>query len=339
LRELVAYWLDGYEWGTHEAAMNAFEQYRTDIDGVPIHFIRTRGVGSDPFPLVLTHGWPWTFWDYRHVIGPLADPVAHGGRAEDAFDVIVPSLPGFGFSGPVRRTDLTHSYTADLWVRLMRDVLGYDRFGAHGGDWGAHVSARLGERHPEHVVGIHVTYPPLLADARASLVSDDYGPDEADWAALTAARAPSIASHVAVQVNDPQTLAFALTDSPVGLAAWLVERRRNWSDCSGDVESRFSKDDLLTMVSLYWFTDTIGSSMRCYADALRNPEPTARVPVPTAVTVFPADVFLLPRRLVERYVNLQRWTVMPSGGHFAPAEEPRACVDDIRAFFAPLRDS
>jgi pimeloyl-ACP methyl ester carboxylesterase len=342
LNELVEYWIDGYDWRTHEAAMNAYANYRVSIDGIPIHFIHEPGVGPDPMPLILTHGWPWTFWDYEKMIRPLADPAAHGGDAADAFDVVVPSLPGFGFSSPLETPGIGWLRTAELWVRLMRDVLAFERFAAQGGDWGGIVTTELGHRFAEHMIGIHTTLPghPALV---AGLSAADYGPGEESWAEDQQRRLLTATSHMAVHTTDPQTLAYALNDSPLGLAAWIVERRRAWSDCDGDVERRFSKDDLLTTVSIYWFTQTIGTSMRFYKESMVMQQwnlahtRTPAVEAPTGIAVFPKELIILPRRAAERNANLAHWSLMHAGGHFAPAEEPKALIDDVRACFRKLR--
>lgn len=342
LRELVDHWRHHFDWRAAEARMNAVPQYRVVIDDVPIHFAHVRGRGPRPLPLILSHGWPWTFWDFHRVIGPLTDPAAHGGDPADAFDVVVPSLPGFGFSSPLRRTGMHPAAIADLWRRLMVDVLGYERFAAQGGDWGAFVTAWLGHAHADRVLGIHQSMPAFITTASGRLTAADFAPDELPRFETMQAKADAIASHLAVQTHDPQTLAWALHDSPVGLAAWIVERRRAWSDCDGDVERRFSKDDLLTTVSLYWFTQTFHTSARIYADTRRvRPRPVhdrmPEVEAPTAIAVFPQDVIQYPRAVAERHAHLQRWTVMPRGGHFAPMEEPDLLVADIREAFRGLR--
>lgn len=341
MRELIDYWVGDYDWRAQEAAINAFDHFTTDIRDCPVHFIHVRGRGPGPLPLILSHGWPWTFWDFAKVIGPLTDPSSYGGDPQDAFDIVVPSLPGFGFSAPLSR-GMNVVDTAELWVELMRDVLGYDRFGAQGGDWGAHISGQLGHRYAEHVVGVHLSMPNLAGIPWRSLRREDYAPDEQHWYDHMQQRLETAWSHLAVHTRDPQTLAYALHDSPIGLAAWIVERRRNWSDCDGEVERRFSKDELLTTVMLYWATGTIGSSLRFYWENRRRPWTPAhdRRPVieaPTGIAVFPQELIVVPRSLAERHADLRRWTELPSGGHFAPAEEPELLVEDVRAFFRPLR--
>lgn len=348
LRSLVSYWIDGYDWREREAEMNRLSHYRTTIDDVPIHFIHERGRGPDPIPLVLTHGWPWTFWDYRDVIGPLSDPAAHGGDPADAFDVIVPSLPGFVFSTPLERTGIHAWSTADLWATLLRDVLGYERFAAGGGDWGGLVTGQLAHRYPDRLIGMY-----LLGRAEPGLDTfsgdrpwDPFGdriamlPESARPAFIEWTR--RFASHLAVHSLDPQTLSYAMHDSPVGLAAWLVERRRSWSDCRGDVETRFAKDDLLDGVMLYWVTESFPSALRYYAEAIRHTwtpsHPGPRFTVPVGYTLyahdqpFPGPPGPLP---IEPPVCFAM--ARDDGGHFAPAEVPGSFIDDVRATFRPLR--
>ncbi len=344
LARFVESWLEGFDWRAQEAEMNRFEHFRVEIEDVPIHYLRRAGVGPNPIPLVLTHGWPWTFWDYRYVIEPLADPERFGGDPADAFDVIVPSLPGFTFSGPLRKTGINWIRTADLWARLMRDALGYERFAAAGGDWGAFVTAQLGHKYADRLIGIHEAFPAIPGLDYYAIDEADYASDEADLYARRAVSEPLTTSHMAVHSSDPQTLAFALEDSPVGLAAWILERRRNWSDCSGDVERAFSRDHLLTTVSLFWLTRSIGTSLRFYWETARQPwqpshdrRPT--VEAPTAFAVLPQDVFPLPRRIVEEHVRLEQWSRLPRGGHFGAAEVPDLIVDDLRRFFRGRRDA
>jgi len=347
LRELVEYWRTDYDWRAQERAMNAFEHFRCEIDGVPIHFLKKPGRGPAPLPLVLTHGWPWTFWDFAKVIGPLSDPAAHGGDPADAFDVIVPSLPGFGFSTPLERTGINWWRTADLWVALMCEVLGYDRFCAHGGDWGTLVTLQLGHRYPDAVHGVHVVGTAPLdcfsGDRPWSIgtLIDSTKDASAERAAMLAWER-KFASHVAVHNLDPQTLAFAMHDSPAGLCAWILERRRSWSDCGGDVESRFTKDELLTTMSLYWLTDSFVSAVRFYQEAGRHPwrpdhDGMPVVGAPTGISLFEPDKAPGDMSWTEAYYDRVQYRVHPRGGHFAPAEEPGIVVDDIRDMFRRFR--
>jgi pimeloyl-ACP methyl ester carboxylesterase len=353
LAELVSYWRDGYDWRARESAMNELRHRRVIIDGVPIHYVHETGVGPDPVPLVLTHGWPWTFWDYREVIGPLSDPARFGGDPADAFDVVVPSLPGYGFSSPLPRPGINFWVTADLWARLMGDVLGYERFAAHGSDWGMYVTGQLGHKHADRLIGAHLTGTIALPKFNPTLTyrpwSDFLSPLRQDVAPGAEEALVSYerrrAGHLAVQMSDPQSMAHAMHDSPAGLAAWLVQRRYAWGDCQGDIESRFSKEALIDNAMLYWVTDTFASSIRFYAEATRYPwQPSHdRRPVieaPTGYTFFQPDRppgLGADRDRLAEYVNLQYLSEHPTGGHFAPVEEPEALVHDIREFFQPLR--
>jgi len=264
----------------------------------------------------------------------------HGGDPADAFDLVVPSLPGFGFSSPLRRAGVNRRTTAQRWRALMRDVLGYDRYFASGGDWGSFVTQDLAEFYPDGLQAIYVSLPvPPGVDVR-SLSESEYAPDEAWMVARTREAAPYIQSHLAVHAREPQTLAYALNDSPAGLAAWLWTRRRWWSDCGGDVLSAFDRDFLCATASLYWFTRTIGSSMRYYAEAARmtpTPREGRRIEVPTAFAVAPKELLMVPRRIAAEKVNLQRWSVLPRGGHFVFAEQPQLMVQELREFFRDYR--
>lgn len=343
LRELVDYWRRDYDWRLHERRINRHEHFRVSIDGVPVHYLREKGRGPRPLPLVLTHGWPWTFWDFNKVIGPLSDPAAHGGNPEDAFDVIVPSLPGFGFSTPLTTPGISYIRTADLWHKLMTDTLGYSRFGAHGSDFGLVVTEQLGHRYPESLIGIHVQgASPLDFFTGGAARPSDYGPEDAERVARNQQFAQSELGYMALQTTKPQTASYALNDSPVGLCSWLLEKRRSWSDCGGDVERRFSKDELLTTVMLYWLTESYSSSARFYYESAHHQwtpshNRTPVVEVPTGVVLFRNDIIGMPRRWAERYFNLQRWTTVPHGGHFGAAEEPEIFVHELREFFRPLR--
>lgn len=342
LQGMVRSWADGYDWRIHEAAMNSFPNFLVDIDGIPIHFLQVRGKGPNPMPIVLTHGWPWSFWDMKELIGPLTDPAAHGGDPAHSFDVVIPSLPGFAFSNPLQTHGVNVRRVAELWVSLMRDSLGYDRFAAYGGDWGAIVTSELGHAHAEHLTGVYMSLPTIPGVNRRELSPDAYADDEQWMVARTAEVDRLIRSHVTVHTHDPQTLAYALADSPVGTAAWIWERRRAWSDCDGDVESVFSRDDLMTLASIYWLTNAIGPSLRIYYEHFNGGWPplhdrTPTIEAPTGFAIFPKELVLLPRSVAAERTNLQRWTLMPRGGHFGPAEQPALIVDELREFFRPLR--
>lgn len=339
LQQLVRYWLDEYDWRTQEAAINRFPQFIVDIDGVPIHFIHVRGKGNRPRPLILSHGYPWTFWDFRKLIEPLTDPVAHGGNADDAFDVVIPSLPGYVFSTPLQ-SGVDFVRTADLWVKLMRDVLGYDKFAAHGGDWGSLITSQLGHKYSEYLLGIHLVMAvPIDVHTKGFPTADMYGAGEEGWFEYNLRMLTDGSGYSAVQTTRPQTVAYAMSDSPAGLCAWIVEKSREWSDCGGNVETRFTKDDLLNKVMLYWVSNSYVSAARYYCDAARNPwQPShdrqPMVQAPTALLLFLHDNLRMPRRWIEQTYNVKRLNYSESGGHFSPMEEPQRVIDDIRTFFA-----
>ncbi|MFM7535583.1 MAG: epoxide hydrolase family protein [Acidimicrobiales bacterium] len=342
LRSMVSWWLDAYDWRATETRMNEWSHSRVELDGIPIHFARVRGVGPDPMPLVLTHGWPWTFWDFEQMVGPLTDPAAHGGDPADAFDVVVPSLPGYGFSVPLRTPGVNVRRVAALWVQLMTDVLGHDRFGAHGGDWGAIVTSELAHAHAPVLIGAHLSLPVIPGVSRRELGPEAFAADETWMLDRMAEAERLIRSHVTVHTHDPQTLAYALADSPVGTAAWLWERRRAWSDCGGDVESVFDRDFLCTLSSTYWLTGSITSSLRLYFEHFNGGWPRIHdrnpaLECPTAFSIFPKELVLLPRSVAAAHSDLRQWTVHERGGHFGAAERPDALVDDLRRFFRPLR--
>lgn len=356
-RELVGYWDHGFDWRAQEEKLNGLAQFRATIDGFGVHFVHERGKGPAPMPLVLTHGWPSTFFEFHKIVPLLTDPGGHGGDPADAFDVVVPSLPGYGFSDPPGEPGFSNRIPG-LWVRLM-ERLGYGRFAAHGVDVGASVCNLLGLWHPDRVVGIHVTYPaePYLGPGARGLSER-----EREFLEGRPGGQEAEGGYTHIQRTKPLTLSYGLNDSPAGLAAWIVEKWRAWSDCGGEVERRFSKDELLTTVALYWLTGTIGSSFRVYRDwalgAESNPhawegrdevprgvasKPLARgerIGVPAAVALFPADPPSgMPREWAERsYEDLRRFGRMARGGHFPAAEEPELLAEDLRAFFRPLRD-
>ncbi len=361
MESFVASWRE-YDWRETEAEINAFEHYRVTLDDIPIHFMHVPGKGPNPLPIVLTHGWPWTFWDWKEVALRLSDPASYGGDPADAFDVVIPSLPGFGFSTPLAVDGVQTQWTADLWATLMTDVLGYPRFAAAGGDFGAAITAQLGHKYGDRVVGIHVSIPPTLggspADApppgsllglrgildgpTARLAREDFEPDERwCWDEMDERWVTALA-HVAVHITDPQTFAYALHDSPVGLASWIVEKRYHWSDHSRGIDHLPSRRFLLDLVSLYWFTESYVTSARWYWHTFRTPwdkahDRTPAIEVPVAVAGFPKEMVFAPKKLVASRNNLVRWSNQERGGHFAAAEEPDLFAADVQAFYASLR--
>lgn len=342
ITELVRYWHDEYDWRARERLMNGFSHFRTPIDGMPIHFIHEKGKGPNPVPLIVNHGWPWSFWDMARIIGPLSDPASHGGDPADAFDVVAPSLPGYGFSTPLEKTGINFWNTADLWAELM-SRLGYERFASQGGDWGAFVTGQLGHKYADRMIGVHITTPVALDFMEMKGIDpDDFTPEERGKLERMGEVSAEGMGYFFLQKTKPQTPAIALNDSPAGLLAWIVEKRRDWGDCGGDVESRFTKDELIDTAMIYWITQSYHTSARYYYEAAHNPWTPAhdRVPVVealTALAIFPRELTLPARKLAERYYNLQQWSEMESGGHFAPMEEPEALVEDIRQFFRDKR--
>jgi pimeloyl-ACP methyl ester carboxylesterase len=327
-RELADYWAKDYDWRSREAALNRFDQFITEIDGLDIHFIHQRSPHEDAFPLVITHGWPGSIVEFHKVIEPLTNPAS--GRAEDAFHVVCPSLPGYGFSGKPASTGWGVEKIAEAWEQLMLR-LGYQSYGAQGGDWGAAVTTQIG-RNGGHCAGIHLNMP---IGAPGNLDN----PTEAEKAALA-----GLANHrkwgtgySKQQSTRPQTLGYGLSDSPVGQLAWIVEKFWAWADCDGNPENAVSRDELLDNVMVYWVTGTAASSARLYWESFRVWRGGNRVELPTGVAAFPGELLKAPRKWCEPNYNITHWTDMPRGGHFAAFEQPELFVDDVRAFFATVR--
>ena len=338
MREICRYWIDQFDWKAQVDRASAFRHYRYTSEGFGIHFIHERGKGPAPLPLILTHGWPGSFLEMLKVIPMLTDPARFGGDPADSFDVVVPSLPGYGYSDRPATSGINSFRIAELWTRLMQE-LGYSRFAAQGGDIGASVTTLLGLRHADRVVGIHLNYIPgsyrpyLEPDTQVAPVEQAFLDDADRWYAERGGY-----SHL--QRTTPLTAAYSLNDSPAGLAAWILEKFRDWADCDGDIERCFSKDELLSNVTLYWMTETIHSSFRWYYETRLAPVHFRKddfVRVPCAIARFPKEDPFPPREWIARGYNIQRWTEMPRGGHFAAAEQPELLAADIQAFFRRLR--
>jgi len=339
MRSLVEYWRNRYNWRREEALLNELPQFRIALDGFRIHFVHLRGKGAAPLPLIVTHGWPGSFAEMRKLIPLLTDPAGHGGRAEDAFDVVVPSLPGYGFSDHALGRGMEPRRIAGLWARLMRE-LGYERFGAQGGDWGSVVSIMLGLDHAERMIGIHLNYIAGRFLIGGSLNAQPAGEIANTYLAQLRAWWDAEGGYSHEQATKPQTLGYGLNDSPVGLAAWIIEKFLTWSDCGGEIESIFARDELLTNIMIYWVTQSAASSARLYFEARQKPlslSPGNRVERPVGVAVFPKEIAMPPRALAEQGLNISRWTVMPRGGHFAAMEQPELLANDLREFFSSLR--
>lgn len=332
LADLARYWRDQYDWRVHEARLNRFGQFRTEIDDQTVHFLHATSPHADALPLLLTHGWPGSIVEFLEVVEPLTRPDRHGGEATDAFHVVAPSLPGYGWSGPTHARGWDPDRIARAFAELMAR-LGYARYGAQGGDWGAQVATRLGVVDLGHCAALHLNMPIGSKPDEPIELSET---ERADLAAL--GRFASEESGYALeQSTKPQTLGAALHDSPVGLLAWIVEKFRAWSDCDGDPESVFSRDDLLTNVMAYWVTGTITSSARLYWEHRHGGVTPEFVTVPTGVARYPREILRYPRAWVERQYHVTYWNELPRGGHFAAMEQPELFVDDVRRFFRTVR--
>ncbi|MBV7484383.1 epoxide hydrolase family protein [Bordetella sp. BOR01] len=338
LKSLCSYWRDEYDWRVQERRLNEFSHYKAGIAGIKLHYIHEIGEGENPRALLLTHGWPDSFYGYHQLIPRLTHPSRFGGRAEDAFTVVVPSIPGYGFSYEPDQPRFGLNEIADSLKTLMVDVLGYAEFAAHGYDWGAFIATRLGYVYPEHLRGIHIT---RLAMPRKPSAPAPRTPEESRFYRQVADFLKDEAGYSDIMGTKPQTLAYALTDSPAGLAAWIIEKFRTWSDCGGDVDAHFGRDVLLTNIMMYWITGAIGSTFWPYYG--RHHEPWivpdgATMNVPTAYAEFPKETFSPPRSIAETlYGNIQRWTTMPNAGHFPALEASDALAHDIREFFVQLK--
>jgi pimeloyl-ACP methyl ester carboxylesterase len=341
LQELAGYWRDGYDWRGHEARLNQLPQFTTEIDGQRIHFLHVRSPEADALPLIVTHGYPGSVVEFLDLVGPLTDPRAHGGDPADAFHLVAPSLPGYGFSTPVREPGWAMGRTSRAWVELMAR-LGYDRYGGQGGDIGAGVTGMLANLDPGHVVGVHLNSDPLAVAAVALPPGD-----EADKAAVTDAHRASLEwmrrfqadglGYLELQRTRPQTVAYALTDSPVGQLAWIVEKFKEWTDPAADLpEDAVDRDQLLTNVSVYWFTGTGASAAQFLYETAHAQDWPGPSDVPQGWAVFAANDDLV-RRLVDPDGRIEHWSEFDRGGHFAAMEAPDLLVEDVRAFFGKLR--
>jgi pimeloyl-ACP methyl ester carboxylesterase len=343
MQDLMRYWQTDYDWRKVEAQLNALPQFMTEIDGLDIHFIHVRSRHPNALPLVMTHGWPGSVIELLKVIGPLTDPTTHGGRAEDAFDLVLPSMPGYGFSERPERTGWNPGHIARAWAELM-GRLGYDRYVAQGGDWGAVVSDMMARQAPAGLLGIHVnmpaTVPPEVAKALNNGDPAPAGLSDAERAAFDQLDAfyKRSSGYSAMMVIRPQTLGYGLADSPAGLAAWFYDKFATWTDSGGEPERALTKDEMLDDITLYWLTNTATSSARLYWENNANNFNAVDISIPAAVTVFPGEIYQAPRSWTERsYHNLIYWNEVDRGGHFAAWEQPQLLADEIRAAFRPLR--
>jgi epoxide hydrolase len=344
LRELAHYWRHEYDWRAAEARLNRWPQYTTTIDGANIHFAHLRSPERDATPLIITHGWPGSIVEFERIAGPLTDPRAYGADPEDAFHLVLPSIPGFGFSGPTREPGWEYRRVASAFAELMRR-LGYQRYGAQGGDWGAAISRELGRIRPREVIGVHLNLIPGAAAVTEPTEEELAALDPAERERTRASWERTLAwnrdrqGYADIQSTRPQTLAYALTDSPVGQLAWITEKFKEWTDSHDRPEDAVDRNHLLTNVMLYWLTGTAGSSARIYYERAHAPywgQPPEPSPTPTALASFPRENFIVLRHIAERTNNIVRWTEFDQGGHFAAMEQPDLLAADIRAFFHTL---
>ena len=336
LRDLLAYWQQRFDWRAEEAALNAFPQFRTELHGIDLHFLHVRGEGPSPMPLLLSHGWPGSVFEFLDLIPRLTEPSRFGGDARDAFTIVAPSLPGYGLSFQPGQARFSLEAIADCLADLMTGVLGYQRFGAQGGDWGGFISSRLGAVHAEKLLGIHLN---LLAVRRDPALVQTENEAERRYLAELSEFLKEETGYQWIQGTRPQTLAFGLTDSPAGLAAWIAEKFKIWTDNNGSPESAVNRDRMLANISLYWFTGCIGASFHPYYARMHGPWPIpGTVDVPMGYCQFPKEILRPPQSLAARtYKDIRRWSVMPKGGHFAAMEQPEVLAREIQAFFRPLR--
>src|SRR6202045_4086689 len=336
LRQLTEYWRNRFEWRAEEEALNAFPQFRVPLDGINLHYLHVPGVGPDPLPLLLLHGWPGSVFEFLDIIPRLTDPARFGGDPKDAFTVVAPSLPGYGLSFRPGQKRFVLQDIADCLHDLMTKVLGFEKFAAQGGDWGAGIASLIGQKYPSSVCGIHLN----LLFAPRDKIPAGQSEREIRYSERLAHWLKEETGYQKIQGTKPQTLAFGLTDSPAGLAAWIAEKFRSWSD-DGVPESAISRDRMLGNISLYWFTAAIGSSFWPYYGRLHSGwpiSPDKPVTVPTGYAAFPKEIIVPPRSIAEKtYTNIQRWTEMKKGGHFAAMEQPAALANEIQQFFRQLR--
>lgn len=333
VQALCDYWQHEYDWRRFESQLNSLGQYQTKIDGLNIHFLHIRSPHTDALPLIMTHGWPGSIAEFIKVIDPLTNPTVHGGKAEDAFHLVIPSLPGFGFSGKPIAAGFGVEKIAACWVQLMAR-LGYDRWAAQGGDWGAGVTTAIGKMRPDACVGVHLNFALAM-------------PDEADMAHLTPRDMAALADAARYQDNNngyariqstrPQSIAYGLTDSPSGQAAWIYEKIQEWTDSDGDCEALLGRDAILDNIMLYWLSASAGSSARLYWESFAKFVPT-RLELPVGVSIFPKEIIRPARRWAEKLMtHIIHWNEVDRGGHFAAWEQPELFVQELRQCFAALR--
>lgn len=335
MKEVVEYWRTAFDWRVQERELNKYPQFVSTVDGVDFHYYHVRGKGApgvQPFPLLLVHGWPGSVFEFHHLIGPLTDPTAHGGDAADAFDVVVPALPGYGWSGKPKERGWGPSRTAAAFNKLMTEELGYQRYGTQGGDWGGIITANMAANFSQHIAGAHLNFVIAIPPSNPGEADKPYLEERQRFQAEETA-------YSQLHGTKPMSLAIAQSDSPAGIAAWIIEKFRTWSDCDGDIESVYSKDQLLTNIMFYWATNSSDSASRMYYESRRDQGAFgwSRIEVPVGVASFPKEIYRPPRSWCEPRMNITRWTEFDRGGHFAAMERPEELVADMRAFFRTVR--
>ncbi len=338
MRDLVDYWKGRFDWRRAEAALNAIPQYKVALDGIELHYLVQEGKGPNPAPLLLLHGWPGSVFEFLEILPRLTDPARFGGDPADALTVVAPSLPGFGLSFTAGQPRFGLEEMAATTAKLMREVLGFQRYFLQGGDWGCFVSSQIAYTRPKEVLGLHLNLLPLRREPE---IFDDPSAETRQYLEELKHWLKEEVGYQWIQGTRPQSLAYGMTDSPLGLAAWIVEKFRAWSDCDGDVESVFTKDQMLANISLYWFTGAINSSFWPYYSRMHRPWPIPRgetIGVPMGYAAFPKEILRPARKHAELlYSDIRRWTAMPRGGHFAAMEQPAALAEEVLAFARPLR--
>lgn len=337
MKDLIRYWGNSFDWRAQEAKLNGFANYRAPVAGIDLHFIVAEGKGPNPMPLLLCHGWPGSVIEFLRIIPMLTDPAAHGGDPADSFTVIAPSLPGYGLSFKPNQPRFGAPEIAAAMHELMSGLLGIKRYAAQGGDWGSFVVSRLAVDHPEALHAIHLNLMPLRRDMRATETST---PEERRYYDVLQNWLKEETGYQSIMGTKPQTISYGLTDSPAGLAAWIVEKFHTWSDCGGDVDSHIGRDTVLANISLYWLTGAIHSACWPYYARMHGPWPipeATKISVPTAYSEFPKEIVRPPRSLAEKVYNIQRWSTHTAGGHFAALEHPQVLATELRDFFRAYR--
>jgi microsomal epoxide hydrolase len=341
LAELLSYWQNDFDWREQESELNQFDQFKTEIDGLDMHFIHQRSENPDAIPLMVVHGWPGSVAEFTKIIGPLTDPAAHGGNIADSYHVIAPSLPGFGFSEKPNQAGYSPEKFAHILAALM-ERLGYEQYAIAGGDWGAIINRYLANNYPDRLIGLHSNM--VLANPPADeALRNNVSEAESTLREARTAYMQNEVGYQQIQRTKPQSLGYGLNDSPAGLAAWIVEKFHGWTDmpqgADGDLDNHFTKDELLTNISIYWFTETITSSARIYYESSKTPiaKPIEYIAVPTGAAVYPAEIYITPKSWVEAAYDLRHYTLMDKGGHFAALEQPESYINELDTFFRLLR--